>query len=621
MLAPYPFNDAKKTLLGELTQDLGHDALHWLSGYFAGVAHGHAHPAHARTAVAEPPAIAPVASAGPSATPLAAAHASKPMTVLYGSQTGNAKRVAEALAGDLEAAGLPVRLCRADRYPVRELKQESLMYIVISTQGDGDPPDDSLAFMEFIQSRRAPKLPQLRYAILGLGDSSYPDFCGVARQLDKRLTDLGAQPACATAEADLDIETVALPWQQSVLAHAVEALRPAGTPASNVTPLRPQTGGHAAPEEPAWSRAHPFEAELLLDQRITASGSGHDVRHLELSLEGSGLSYQPGDALGVWPVQAPALVDEILSLLELDADAQLDHGGIRRNLREWLQNHRELTQLTRPFLQAHAQRAGSTELDALLNEASRQALQDVMRQWQVADVLRRFPGQWTAPDLIAALRPLSPRMYSIASSQAVVGDEVHLTLANVRYDRDGAQRWGVASHHLTHAGEGSTLRIFIEENSRFRLPPDPGCDMIMIGPGTGIAPFRAFIQHRSMESAPGRSWLFFGNRHRAQDFLYQTEWLQALDDGHLSRMDVAFSRDQDDKVYVQHKILERAAEVYDWIQAGAHVYVCGDALHMAKDVHQALIQVACDAGGLDDTAAKEWLDTLAAQGRYARDVY
>lgn len=597
MLAPSYLPESKQTLITELADGLESNALSWLSGYFAGVAQG-------RSSTRPPQPVAAIASEAATAQQL---------TVLYGSQTGNAKRVAESLAERASGLGLSLRVVRADRYATRELKDEQLLYIVMSTQGDGEPPDDSLAFVEFLRSRRAPRLPQLKYAVLGLGDSSYPMFCGIAQSLDARLAELGAERLHDVGLADLDIETVALPWSESAISLAQRALKTGDTPTASITTLHPKAARA--------TRDQPFQAEILLNQPITAQDSGKGVHHLEISLEGSQITYQPGDALGVWPTQADLLVDQVLAALSLAGDEAVEANNTTRSLREWLSRHRELTQLTRPFLAAHAERAGSDELQALLQADATEQLKAFLHSHQLLDLLKRYPAVWTAAALIQALRPLTPRMYSIASSQSLVDEEVHLTLANIEYDYDGEARWGAASHFLATLAEGEKLPVFIEENQRFRLPSDPARDVIMIGPGTGVAPFRAFVQERSTSGATGRNWLFFGNPHFATDFLYQTEWQRALADGDLHRLDLAFSRDQAEKVYVQDKLLERAGEVYEWIQGGAHVYVCGDALRMAKDVHQALLRVARQEGALDEAQAKEWLDDLAAQGRYARDVY
>jgi len=598
MLALTSIPETKQTLLDQLAQGLDTPSLHWLSGYFAGLARQQA------TLPLPVPHVAPVAQVNAVAM----------LTILYGSQTGNAKRVAETLAEQAAAQGLNTQLIRADRYPTRDLKNEKLLYIVMSTQGDGEPPDDSLGFVEFLTSRRAPKLSHLKYAVLGLGDSSYPSFCGIAHTLDARLAELGAQRLHETGAADLDIDTVAVPWGKEALEQARLAFRQTeATHSASVTPLHPQAA--------KVSRDHPFHAELLLNQTITGLGSGKDIRHIEISLEGSQLRYSPGDALGIWPRQADALVDAVIDRLGLVASEPVDIAGVVRPLHEWLGRHRELTQLTKPFLIAHSERSGSDELKALLQADRQDALKQLLETHQLLDVLARYPAAWTAEGLVKALRPLTPRLYSIASSQAAVDSEVHLTVANVAYTHRGEARWGAASNFLSTLKEGDTLPIFIEENTRFRLPADPARDVIMIGPGTGVAPFRAFVQERQANGASGRNWLFFGNPHFHTDFLYQTEWQEALRSGGLHRLDLAFSRDQEHKVYVQDRLLERAADLYDWIQSGAHIYVCGDARAMARDVHQALLGIARTEGGFDPEQAKAWLDELAAQGRYSRDVY
>jgi len=597
MLAPTYLPEAKHALITDLADSLEPQALSWLSGYFAGVAQGRQS--------ARAPAPLAVAAAPANA---------RRLTILYGSQTGNAKRIAEGLLQRVQGQGLEARLVRADQYATRELKEEQLLYIVMSTQGDGEPPDDSIALVEFLLGKRAPKLPKLKYAVLGLGDSSYPSFCGISQKIDERLAELGAERLQEAGAADLDIETVASPWQDAALAHARQQLKAAEAPAgATVTPLRVQPG--------KVTRDQPFHAELLLNQPITGRDSDKDIRHLELSLEGSGLHYEPGDALGVWPVQDEALVARVVEAAGLDAAAPVEHQGATRPLGEWLRSHRELTVLTRPFLQALAERAGDEGLHTLLRPESREALAAYMAGHQLIDALRAWPARWPADALVAALRPLAPRMYSIASCAAVAEDEVHLTLANVAFEREGEDRWGVASRFLSQLPEGAKAPVFVEENTRFRLPADPGRDIIMIGAGTGVAPYRAFIQARAETGAAGRNWLFFGNPRFGSDFLYQTEWQQALKAGALQRIDLAFSRDQAGKVYVQHRLAERGAEVYDWIQGGAHVYVCGDATRMARDVHATLLEIARDQGGLDEEGARQWLDELAAQGRYARDVY
>lgn len=572
-------------------------SLWWLSGYTAGLARAQG--------AAAPAAVVANADSNDRAR----------LTVVYGSQTGNARRVAESLVARFENGGLPVRLLRADAYPLRELKDERFLAIVISTQGDGDPPDDARALVEFIDGKRAPQLPQLRFAVLGLGDSSYPQFCAIGQRLDARLEALGAQRWIARADADLDIDTVAAPWSSQVLTEAKEALKPRQTLAS-VTPLRPHASVPAT-----WTRERPFAAEVLANQRITGRGSDRDVRHLELALDGAGFDYEPGDSLGVWIENPPELVRAIADILELDPDATVDHAADTHTLRDWLGRKREITRPSRPFIAAHAARAGNDDLNRLLAPEQRDALSALMARSQIIDLLLKYPGGWTAEALVDALRPLQPRLYSIASSRKIVGDEAHLTVAHVEYRQGEALRWGAGSHHLATREEGASLPVFIERNERFRLPVDPSRDAIMIGPGTGVAPFRGFVQEREAVAAAGRNWLLFGNPHARSDFLYQLEWQDALKRGTLDRLDLAFSRDQQHKLYVQHKLREHGRELYAWLESGAHLYVCGDATRMAKDVHSALLEVVSEHGGKSAEDANDYLNALQATGRYARDVY
>ncbi|MGO3132276.1 MAG: assimilatory sulfite reductase (NADPH) flavoprotein subunit [Alcaligenes sp.] len=602
-------SEANRTAIAQITDELDPLSLNWLSGYLAGVAQVRhtGLPAHAPAA----PEL--------SLVPAANAPAQRPATIVFGSQTGNAQRVAEAFAQRCEVAGIPVRLLRADRYPTRELKDERLLYVVISTQGEGDPPDDSIAFFEFLSGARAPKLPELKFGVLGLGDSSYPLFCGIAEKIDQRLLALGAERIVDAGLADLDIDTVAAPWQEKAFDllqadHQAHAASAPTAQSSNVTVLETQARS-------SYTRDNPFQATILQNQNITGRESTRNIHHYELSLEGSGLTYQPGDALGVWPTQNEKLVEALIQALKLDPQEVVTLQDKSHSVQEWLRHYRELTQLTKPFLVELSKRNSDAILQTAVGPDGLSTLQELLQTHQALDVLQRFPATWSAAELIQALRPLTPRMYSIASSQSEVDEEVHLTVANVQYQFNEQDRWGVTSDYLARLNEGDTVPVFIDPNTRFRLPEDSSRDVIMIGPGTGVAPFRAFVQERGIQGGEGRNWLFFGNPHFHSDFLYQTEWQRALQDGQLQHLDLAFSRDQENKVYVQHRLLEKAAEIYAWIQGGAHIYVCGDATHMAKDVHQTLQEIARKEGGLDADQARSWLEELSAQGRYARDVY
>ncbi len=592
-----PLSEERGDLLARLTEGLDVAALNWVSGYAAGLA----------------------AQSLRSLRPLQAVTATEigadlRLTIVYGSQSGNARREAEKLAAEVESGGLSVRLLRADAYPLRELAAERLLYVVISTQGEGDPPDDALAFVEFLSGRRAPALKELRYAVLGLGDSSYPQFNAIGRRIDARLSELGAQRQFATGEADVDVETVAAPWRKQALTTARDLLK--SQPAvATVTALRP-----VAVAATTWTRERPFAAEVLTNQRITGRDSDHDVRHVELALNDASLSYEPGDALGLWPRNASGLVDEIISRLALDGDAPVHYGDDALPLRDWLTTRRELTRLSRPFVVSHAALSNDPELNRLLAPDNSAALAQLFATQQLPDLLASHPAPWHAEALVAALRPLTPRLYSIASSRKAVGDEAHLAIALVDYQYQGAQRRGAASNFILERDAGDAVPVFIERNERFRLPSDSSRDVLMIGPGTGVAPYRGFLQERIAIGAIGRNWLLFGARHAQSQFLYQLEWQDALKHGHLHRLDLAFSRDQAERVYVQQRLREQGRAVYEWLAGGAHVYVCG-AVAMGKDVHAALVDLVAEHGGRSPEAAAEFVAQLQKDGRYSRDVY
>lgn len=606
-LPALPFPQETADALVRLTQGLEPAGLWWLSGYAAGLASRG--PASAATT---PPAARAETAPGTR------------LTIVYGSQTGNARRAAEALFERVQAAGLPARLVRADAYATRELASERLLYVVISTQGEGDPPDDAIGFVEFLAGRRAPKLPELKYAVLGLGDTSYADFCGIACRIDARLAELGAQRIAEVAMADLDIDTVAGPWRETALASAAELLKaaaPSTAHVATVTPLRPAA---------SWSHERPFPAEVLANQSLSGRefrGTGFrrygaidkDVRHIELSLDGSGLAYEPGDALGIRHRNPEPLVAAVLEATRLDGDAPTTVGSETLPLSEWLATRRELSRLSRPLLAALAERSGSADLSTLL-EPGQPGLAALLADHQLIDVLRRWPADWQPDALLAALRPQAQRLYSIASSRKRVGDEAHLTVDILGYHAHGHAHAGAASGFLAALDEGGQVPVYVEPNERFRVPADGARDIIMIGPGTGVAPFRGFVHERAETGAGGRNWLFFGAQHFNTGFLYQAEWQDALRTGELHRLDLAFSRDQAEKVYVQHRLREHGRDLYDWLQGGAHLYVCG-AIAMGKDVHAALLDIVAAHSGSDAEAAAEYLSTLQKEGRYARDVY
>lgn len=603
--------DRAAALLGQV-DELSAEDLVWLSGYAAGLA-------AARRGAQPSPALRPVTSP-PQAQPA--------ITVLYGTHTGTSRTLAERLAGRLRDGGATVRLIRASDFEPRELARERTLFVVVATHGDGDPADDSRALHDFVHGRRAPRVPELRFAVLGLGDSSYPKFCHVARLLDERLAALGGQRLRPRGECDLDVETVAGPWLADAARLGLADLAPARADGV-VIPLHPPLGtatitAAATAREPATTaaaRAHPAVATVIANQALTARGARKRVHHVELETDGTTLGYQPGDALSIWPVNPPTLIAELMATIGADADTPITRDGRERALSAWLADGLELTRLSRPFLIAHAARAaGADELQAALAPGADAALAALIDRHQVIDILQRWPATWPAAELAAALRPLSPRAYSIASSPLADPGEAHLTVGLVEDVRAGQRRVGSASELLTRAEIGAELRAFVEPNPGFHLPADDA-DLVMIGPGTGVAPFRGFVQHREAVGARGRSWLCFGEQHRRTQFLYQLEWQRALARGLLTRMDVAFSRDQPHKVYVQDRLAEHGAELFAWLEGGAHLYLCGDARHMAPAVEATLRAIAGRHGGLDDDGAAEWLTTLRAGGRYHRDVY
>ncbi|HZX69246.1 MAG TPA: assimilatory sulfite reductase (NADPH) flavoprotein subunit, partial [Rhodanobacter sp.] len=585
---PAPLNADKTALLARLVDGLQAAELYWVAAWSASLA-------------------AQAQGGTTTAVTLKSKTVAERLTIVYGSQTGNARRIAEQLATRSEAAGLPVRLLRAGSYPQRELAQESHLALVISTQGEGEPPDDARGFVEFIAGKRAPELSSLQFAVLGLGDSSYPQFCAIGRQLDARLTELGGSRFAPLGEADVDVETVATPWLDKALEQVREALK-TSVPTARVTPL------HAVSNRSIHTREQPFAASVLTNQRIVARDSEREVRHIELSLEGSGLQYEPGDALGVWPRNSSTLVEQWLTALQLDGTQEVTHEGRTLTLTQWLSREREITRLNRSFISTLAASSGHAELTRVLQPEHAADFTALLASDQPIDLLRRYPVAWRGEALVAALRPLTPRLYSIASSPKLVGNEVHLTVAVIDYQAHGSLHRGAASAFLAAAGEDGKLPVFIEANERFRLPADSSRDIIMIGPGTGVAPFRAFVQERQETGAAGRNWLFFGNRHFTQDFLYQVEWQQALKNGALHRLDLAFSRDGSRKIYVQDRLREQGADLYAWLHGGAHIYVCGDSAHMAKDVHAALIDVISTHGQQSPDDAKAWLNELLQQG-------
>ncbi|HNP63860.1 MAG TPA: assimilatory sulfite reductase (NADPH) flavoprotein subunit [Woeseiaceae bacterium] len=575
--------------------------LQWVSGYVAGLAAANGE------AIAAPDASRSAAVTSP------ASESDQKLTVLYGSQTGNGEALAESLVQDARSRGYSAVAISLADYKPANLKRELLVTFVISTHGEGDPPDDAEIFHDYLMSDTAPKLPGLKYSVLALGDSSYVNFCETGREFDARLSGLGAERFEPLVECDLDYEEPATAWSNRVVDGLDTLLKTSGAPP--VPLLR------AVQNTSAYSKSNPFPAEVLVNQKITGGQSAKDVRHIELSIEGSGLTYEPGDSLAILPTNPPELVSELLQQLKLDGQQSVVVREKSVKLVDALREQLEITAVNLAFLRDWAGKAASKHLSSLLAGSDSDALGDFVDSHQIIDVVRKFPAAVDAQTLVDLLRRLSPRSYSIASSLAANPDEVHLTVAEVRYTAHGSEHWGAASTHLVDRLQtGDTVPVFVERNTRFRLPAGD-VPIIMIGPGTGVAPFRAFVEERKEQNATGDSWLFFGDRSFDSDFLYQLEWQRHLKQGSLTRLDVAFSRDQRHKIYVQDRMCENGAELYRWIENGAAIYVCGDSKHMAGDVNAALIDVLVTHGSLQVDAAEQRLKELRTAGRYQRDVY
>ena len=593
LIDPIQLNQITQAITG-----LNANQLTWMSGYMAGMA------ALQDPALAAPQQISAVAAAEPVGN----------LTIIYGSQTGNAKGIAVAYQAKASAAGIPAKVVSMADYKPRQIKNETHIAIVVSTHGEGEAPDDAVELHEFLGSKKAPKLPNLKYAVLGLGDTSYEFFCQTAKDFDTRLATLGATAVVERVDCDVDYDSAAAKWQDDILAKIKDDLT------AKTTQVPVAAAANTASVASIYSKKNPFSGTLLASQKITGRDSVKDIRHIEISLEDSGIQYQAGDALGVYFLNDANIVARVISAYGLDASASVTVAGNSMSLNDALTEKCELTLAYPTFIKALADTTNDAALVALL--ADKTALREYLVPRQIVDIAIDYPVAISPQQLVDACRPLTARLYSIASSQAEVEDEVHLTVALVEYDAHGFTHQGGASGYLSkRLEEGAAVKVYVEGNDNFRLPADPNTPVIMVGPGTGIAPFRAFMQERDAQGAEGNNWLFFGNPNFTQDFLYQTEWQGYVKSGLLSRVSLAFSRDQEQKVYVQHRLVEQGAEVFKWLEQGAHFYVCGDANHMAKDVEQALLDIYQTHGKQTADEAKKSLLALRKAKRYQKDVY
>ncbi|MEK5061770.1 sulfite reductase [NADPH] flavoprotein, alpha-component [Paenibacillus sp. FSL H7-0326] len=605
-----PFTQEQTELLNRLLPTLSETQRIWLSGYLTAIQASGV----AATSALETPAVN---AAGQPAVPAPAI--SKEITVLFGSQTGNSSGIAKKFSKKLQEQGFEVTTSSMSDFKPNNLKKVQNLLIVVSTHGEGEPPDSAIAFHEFLHSKRAPKLDDLKFSVLALGDTSYEFFCQTGKDFDNRLAELGGTRLTPRMDCDVDFEESAAEWMNNVLSEL--------NAASTLTPVSVSSVGAAASTstESEFTRSNPFQAEVLENLNLNGRGSDRETRHIELSLEGSGLSYEPGDSLGIIPQNHPLLVEEIIAAAGWNGEEiiQVSKKGDTLSLQDALTKYFEITVLTKPLLEQIVNLTSNAQLRKLLEPGNEQELRNYINDHDLLDLIQDFDLRGvTASEFVTLLRKIPARLYSIASSPSAYPDEVHLTVRTVRYQANGRDRYGVCSVQLAERIEpGDQLPVFIQNNDNFKLPANPDAPIIMIGPGTGVAPFRAFIGEREEQGAGGKSWLFYGDQHFATDFLYQVEWQRWLADGVLTRMDVAFSRDTDEKVYVQHRMLERSRELYEWLQEGAYIYVCGDEKKMAHDVHSTLAAILVQEGGLTMEAATDYLIQLQQDKRYQRDVY
>jgi sulfite reductase (NADPH) flavoprotein alpha-component len=567
----------------------------------------------------------------PAPAPLSPSKPANPLLVAFGSQTGSAQGLAKRLAKEAEKRGFAPTVKELNAVAPAELATLARCVVITSTWGDGDPPDNAVNFWNQLNADSAPRLENLRFAVLGLGDKNYADFCGAGKKFDERLEKLGAKRLVPRGECDVDYEAAAKSWLEAlwpVLDAAEKVISGSVISNQSVTTSLGSAPDSASPLKTDslntdYSRTNPFPARLKTNRRLNRDGSQKDTRHFEIVLEGSGLSYEAGDALGVVPANCPALVEELLAALGFSGDEVVGDTG-PSTIHHQLSTALVITAPPPTLVKEAAARGNNSELLALLDPAKKADLDKWLFGRDVVDVLKACPGAtFTPAELAGFLRKLQPRLYSISSSPNAHPGEVHLTVAAVRYEAHGRTKKGVCSCWLAdRVALGETpVPVFVQKSHGFRLPDDLGKPVIMVGPGTGIAPFRAFLEERRATGATGKNWLFFGDQQRACDFLYEEELTTWSRDGLLTHLDLAFSRDQAEKIYVQDRMREHAGELWRWLEDGAHFYVCGDAKRMAKDVDAMLHAVIENAGGRTKEQAAEYVAALKSAKRYQRDVY
>ncbi|BDS05043.1 sulfite reductase [NADPH] flavoprotein alpha-component [Oceaniferula spumae] len=581
-----PLSPEQQNQLSGLLSSLNPPQVAWLGGFLSGL--------HADTAGAAQPA------------------SERKLTVLFGTESGNSEGLADQVYKTAKKKGFKAKIVNMSETTPAELADAGTLLVVVSTWGDGDPPEAAEDFYKDLMEKEV-SLAGVDFSVCALGDTSYDQFCKTGQDVDARLEKLGATRIADRVDCDVDFDESFEQWSKSVWEKLGDAAAVSAAPVSI-----------GMPAAQVYDKKNPFPAEVIDNQLLSGDYSAKETIHLELSLEGSGFDYQPGDVLAVIPRNAKDVVEAVIAATGLDAKASVDVKGVgQKTLIDALTHDLDITGLSRKIVSAWQEISGSAELAKLLDDAAKGEFKDWTYGREIIDLLEEHPAkQITAQQLVDILRKLPPRLYSIASSPKAHPGEVHLTVAAVRYETHGKSRKGVASTYLADAAhKGTPVSVYVHHNKNFRLPENGDTPVIMVGPGTGIAPFRAFVEERAEAGAKGGSWLFFGDQKYNEDFLYQLEWQDHLKSGNLSRLDVAFSRDQPEKVYVQHKMLENGKELWNWLEKGAHFYVCGDATRMAKDVHDALLEIVASEGGKSPEEADEYVAALKKEKRYQRDVY
>lgn len=599
-----PFSEAQTKLINELYPTLTDYQKVWLNGYLSAIQ---------TIEDSNQPFEVTVTEQGQTVSLLEAVK--QEATILYGSQTGNAQQVAGKLKTALESQGVEVVLSAMSDFKTNNLKKQKNIFIITSTHGEGDPPDNAISFHSFLYGKRAPKLEDVSFSVLSLGDSSYEFFCKTGLDFDEQLEKLGGKRIVPRVDCDLDYDDQVSQW----IGQVVEAMAQ-NTPSKQLE-YQNIPVAVAAGEKSAYDKNNPFYAEVLESINLNGRGSNKKTQHLELSLEGSGLTYEPGDSVGILPENDANLVTALQLSLGFEGSEVVTVKNHSKSLNEALTLHFEITVLTKPLLQKLAVFSENDKLEALLEDDSK--LKEYVYGRDLLDVVQTFgPFNWNAQQFVDQLRKNPVRLYSIASSQKANEEEVHLTIGKVFYEVDERERLGVVSGQVAERIEiGDKIPVYIHKNPNFRLPENAQTPIIMIGAGTGIAPYRSFLEERAEAGIESNAWLFFGDQHFVTDFLYQTELQRWLKDGTLTKLSVAFSRDTEQKVYVQHRLLENDEEVYRWLNEGAVIYVCGDEKYMAHDVDQTLRKIVAEQGGKTEEEVTLFFNELKSQKRYQRDVY